>query len=93
MYNAFHAQILYYDKEEKTEIANKYNAKKVSLEEIFKNSDIVSLHLPLNNETKNLIGENELSLMKKTAYFINTARAEIVNAKDLYNCLIGLSRN
>lgn len=87
MYNAFHVQILYYDKEDKTEIANKYNAKKVSLEEIFKNSDIVSLHLPLNNETKNLIGENELSLMKKSAYFINTARAEIVDANALYNCL------
>lgn len=87
MYNAFHAQILYYDKEEKSEIATKYNAKKVSLEEIFKNSDIVSLHLPLNIETKNLIGENELSLMKKSAYFINTARAEIVNAEALYNCL------
>lgn len=87
MYNAFHAQILYYDKEEKTEIANKYNAKKSSLEELFKNADIVSLHLPLNNETNNLIGEKELKLMKKDAYFINTARAEIVDANALYNCL------
>lgn len=87
MYNGFHATILYYDKEDKSEISKKWNATSVSLEELFQRSDIVSLHLPLTEETKNLIGKKELSLMKESAYFINTARAEIVNEDDLYDCL------
>lgn len=87
MYNAFHAKILFYDKESKVEQEKKYNANATSLNTLLKESDIVSLHLPLNKDTQNLIGEKELSLMKKHAFLINTARAEIVDAKALYNAL------
>ncbi len=59
---------------------------------VFDYSDFVSIHLPLNKETRNSIGAIELSLMKKSAFLINTSRAEIVNAKwlihALYNKLI-----
>ena len=51
---------------------------KVSTAELFKKSDIVSLHVLLTNETHNLVKENHLKLMKPTAYLINTARAELV---------------
>ena len=52
---------------------------------IFKEYDIVSIHLPLNYSTGNLISTKELSSMKPSSYLINTARAEIVNANSLYN--------
>lgn len=87
MYHAFGNQILYYDIEERKEEEEKYQAKRVSLEEIFSESDIVSLHIPLNDSTRNLIGEKELNLMKSHAYLINTARAEVVDAEALYNVL------
>ncbi|MFI3325683.1 MAG: D-2-hydroxyacid dehydrogenase [Clostridia bacterium] len=55
----------------------------VSLEEVFSKSDVVSVHLALNSETANLIDINLFKLMKKTSFFINTARGGIVNQKDL----------
>lgn len=87
MFNAFNAKILYYDIEEKKEIEEKYHAKKTTLENIMEESDVVSVHLPLNESTTNLIGEKELTKMKKEALLINTARAEIIDADALYNVL------
>lgn len=87
MCQAFHAKILYYDLEEKKEMEEQYKVQRTSLEELFKNSDIVSIHLPLNASTKGLIGEDYLSLMPNHAYLINTARAEIVDASSLYQIL------
>ncbi len=54
-----------------------------SLEELLKNSDIVSLHCPANQSTKDLISLEQLKLMKKKAILINTARGSIVNQEDL----------
>lgn len=50
-----------------------------AIEDIFKNADYISLHIPLLESTKNLVGERLLSLMKPTAYLINTARGGIVD--------------
>ena len=47
----------------------------------------VSLHTPLTEETKNIIGAKELALMKKSAYLVNVARAPIVNREALYTVL------
>ena len=55
----------------------------VSLDHLLKESDIVSVHAPLNERTLGLIGENELRLMKPTAYIINMGRGGIVVEKDL----------
>ena len=55
-----------------------------TLEELMPVCDYISLHLPYSEETRNLIGEKELRLMKPTAYFINCARGGIVNEEDLY---------
>lgn len=63
------------------------NEKAVSKEELFKNSDFITLHSPLTTETTNLINKDSLSLMKKTAYVINTARGGLVNEKDLREVL------
>ena len=57
------------------------------LDFVLKNSDFVSIHVPLTDETRNLIGERELRLMKKTAYLINVARGPVVNREALYKAL------
>ena len=87
LYKAFNSKILFYDKLAKEDEQNKYHAEKVSLDRLFKESDIVTLHLPLNDNTRNLVGYNELSLMKPSSYLINTARAEIVDSEALYDVL------
>lgn len=64
-----------------------YGARSVSLDVLMKESDFVSLHCPLNEQTRNLIGARELALMKPTAYFINTARGGIVAEDALFDAL------
>ncbi len=56
-------------------------------EEVIRESDILSLHLPLTDETRGMIGEGELSRMKKSAILINTARGAIVDEGALYKAL------
>lgn len=57
--------------------------KKVTLDELFKNSDIVSLHCPLTNETKELVNKERLDMMKPSAILINTSRGPVVNETDV----------
>lgn len=57
------------------------------LQKFFSIPDIISVHLPLNNETKGIVGAKELSAMRATAYLINTARGAIVNEVALVNAL------
>lgn len=55
----------------------------VSLDEVLKQSDIINVSIPLNDETRNLISKEKINLIKKTATFINTSRTEIVDTKAL----------
>lgn len=57
------------------------------LEALLKNADIVSLHCPLTEQTRHLIGKRELEMMKKTAWLINTARGEVVDEEALISAL------
>ena len=59
----------------------------VSLEELLKRADIVSLHCPLTAQTKGLIGKEQLALMKKSAILINTARGAVVDSEALAQAL------
>ena len=59
----------------------------VSFEELLKRSDFLTLHAPLTDQTKNIINKDSLSLMKQSAYLINTARGGFVVEKDLTECL------
>ncbi|WMJ83522.1 phosphoglycerate dehydrogenase [Oscillospiraceae bacterium LTW-04] len=56
--------------------------------EVISQCDFLSLHLPLTDETRGMIGAKELSAMKQGAYLINAARGGIVDEKDLYNALV-----
>lgn len=60
---------------------------KTSIEEVFATSDIVSIHLPVNQQTRGMIDKKLLSLMKSNAIFVNTARAVVVNRDDLLEAL------
>lgn len=60
---------------------------KSNLENVLKNSDIITIHTPLSSETENMISEKEFRIMKKEAILINAARGGIVNEKDLYKAL------
>jgi len=81
--NAFGCKVLAYTRTKKI---NK-NIEFVDFDELLRKSDIVSVHVPLTNETKNRIGKKELDLLKPSAILINTARGQIVNYNDLYEAI------
>lgn len=84
---AFNMNIIYNDIVRKTLAEKKYGAKRVTLEELLKRSDYVSLHVPLTDRTRGLIGERELLLMKSSAFLINTSRGPVVDQQALYEAL------
>lgn len=84
---AFGMKIIYYDRNKRENFDKELNAKKVSLNKLMKNSDVVSIHLPLAEQTKYLINKTKLDLLKPTAIFVNTARGEIVEEKYLIELL------
>ncbi|WP_222704213.1 D-2-hydroxyacid dehydrogenase [Treponema pectinovorum] len=63
------------------------NEKSVSVDELFAQSDFLTLHAPMTAETKEIVNEKTLSLMKKTAFIINTARGGLVNESDIKKAL------
>jgi len=84
---AFNMSIIYYDIVRNKQAEEKYGAKPVTLKELLKQSDYVSLHVPLTEKTEALIGKNELALMKSTAFLINTSRGPILDQQALYEAL------
>ncbi|MDO8518666.1 MAG: phosphoglycerate dehydrogenase [Deltaproteobacteria bacterium] len=69
------------------EIAEKIGVKKVELDELLKTSDFITIHVPKNDKTANLINKEAFAKMKKGVYLINCARGGIVNEKDLADAL------
>lgn len=65
----------------------KLSVEQVDLDTLLRDSDFVSLHVPLNESTKNLIDERRLSLMKSTAMIINTSRGGVINERALVEAL------
>ncbi len=69
------------------ERAEKARVTYMSLEEVLKNADVISVHLKLSDQSKGLLNENRLRLMKQSAYLVNTARGAIVDEKALAELL------
>src|SRR4030042_2627249 len=83
----FDMRILFYDVIPRPEMEKDFGAKKVDLDTLLKESDFVSVHVPLMKETHHLVNAQKLSLMKKTAYLINNSRGPVVDEKALYEAL------
>lgn len=80
----FNMKVYYYQRHRvPSEVEKSLNAAYMTLDELLKESDFVSLHVPLTKETYHLLDENKLSLMKKTSYLINTARGPVIDEKAL----------
>ena len=84
---AFNCEILAYDPYIKEDLFEKKHASKTELSELLTKSDVISVHVPLNKETKNMINKDKFKKMKKGSYFVTTARGSIHNEDDLYECL------
>jgi len=84
--SGFNMRILYYSRKRKEEM-EKMGAKYTDIQTLLKESDFVSLHVPLTDETYHMIGEKELRMMKKNAYLINTARGKCVDEESLVKAL------
>lgn len=83
----FDCSILVYDPYPDTDAMEEIGAKLVSLEELFKRSDAISIHVPLCSETQNLIGQRLLESMKPSAVIVNTSRGGIVDEEALCKVL------
>ncbi len=81
-------EIIYHNRNRLSkEIEELYNATYVSLENLLRSADYISLNAPSTKETHHMIGERELGLMKPTAIFINTARGDMVDEEALAHAL------
>ncbi|GAB4365246.1 MAG: glyoxylate reductase [Calditrichia bacterium] len=80
-------KILYFDKNKNSYLEKELGARKVSLDEVLSQSDFISLHLPLTEDTHHLINESALRKMKPGTYLINTARGAVVEESALVKAL------
>jgi glyoxylate reductase len=85
----FNMRILFHDAIPRPEMEKELGAKSVDLDTLLKESDFVSIHVPLLKETHHLMNEQRLKLMKKTAYLINNSRGPVVDEKALFKALKG----
>jgi len=80
----FGMKVNYHNRRKLTKNEEKrFHAKFMSLESLFRNSDIVSIHVPYTKETHELVNLKLLKKMKKTAFLVNTSRGKIVKEKEL----------
>ncbi len=86
----FGAETVYYDAFRlATEAEKRNHLTFLPLEELLATSDVVSIHVPLLDSTRHMIGKHELSLMKSTAIIVNTSRGGIIDDDALYEALAG----
>ena len=83
----FGMRLLYWSPRPKVEAERVYGMKRVSLDDLLRESDFVSLHPPLNAETRHMISDRQFALMKPTAFIVNTARGAIIDEKALIRAL------
>lgn len=76
-----------HNSEERTNRLKERGVELLPLNKLLERADVISLHIPLTDETKDMITKKEFKIMKKTAYLINMARGGVVNEQDLYEAL------
>jgi len=83
----FNMKILYYNRSRNLQRESELGAAYAELDDLLAQSDFVSVHTSLNSTSRHMINKSKLSLMKKTAFLINTARGNVVNQADLAKAL------
>jgi glyoxylate reductase len=83
----FNMKIIYYDVVARPELEKELGAKRMDLQTLLRESDFVSVHVPLIKPTYHLINAEKLKMMKKTAYLLNNSRGPVVDEKALYKAL------
>jgi len=83
----FNMNVLYYSRTMNSDFEKETNGKLVNLDTLLRESDFISIHVPLTKETEGLIGEEEFKKMKNSAILINTSRGPIVDEKALVKAL------
>lgn len=85
--HGFGCKIVAFDIKENIELKNEIPITYVSLEDLCATADVISVHYPLNDTTRHLFNKSTFALMRKEVIFINTARGEIVNTRDLLEAI------
>ncbi|MBA7520429.1 Hydroxypyruvate reductase [subsurface metagenome] len=83
----FEMEILCYDIIQDEEFARQFGVRYVDLETLLKESDYITIHTPLNDVTRDMIGYKELEMINENAFLINTSRGGIIDEKALYDIL------
>lgn len=86
--HAFDMRVLVYERTPNKQLAKETPIIPVSLNDLLKESDIVTLHVPYTKETHHLLDKKKIKLMKKGAYIINTARGAIIDSEALHHALV-----
>ena len=83
----FDMRVVYHSRTSKPDVERELGIESMALDELLRISDFVSLHAPLSEETRGMIGERELGLMKRSVYLVNTARGGLVDQEALVRAL------
>ncbi|MEK7516334.1 MAG: NAD(P)-dependent oxidoreductase, partial [Patescibacteria group bacterium] len=84
----FDMRVLYYDVKRNEAFEKEYRAEfRVRVDDIFREADFISIHVPLLPETRHLVDARRMNLMKKSAYLVNTSRGPIVDEAELVEAL------
>jgi len=85
--NAFNMKVIAWSQNLTEQRAAECRARRVEKDELFRQSDVLSIHLVLSDRTRGIVGARELRLMKKTAYLVNTSRGDLVDETALLQVL------
>ncbi|MBR2525740.1 hypothetical protein IKE67_04675 [bacterium] len=86
--HAFGMKILAVDIRKNQEIIDKYEVEYTDKTALLQNSDVITLHVPLNEQTRNIISKREFAIIKPSAIILNTSRGELINTADLYDAIV-----
>lgn len=85
--HGFEMKVLAFDKYPNSQLEQQLDFEYVTLEELLKQADIITLHVPYNKETHHLLNKNNIPLIKRGAYLINTSRGGVIETEALYQAL------
>ncbi len=85
--NAFRMEVIAWSQNLTEQRAAECHARRVEKDELFRQSDVLSIHLVLSDRTRGIVGARELNMMKKTAYLVNTSRGDIIGEAALLKVL------